>query len=252
MHRESNTIPLPAFPLQVSCSHAIQYLESPLPYTVSMASLVIYLDDGSSTAYLLDSEQPSNLGRHPDNSLVLASDSASSHHATLTPREDGWYVQDLGSSNGTRVNGAPIEEALLEDGDRIGFGDVQAIFYLDDAAAAATAAADAEEPIHISIPVPDVPRSKPTENYIPPPPPVKKKLPAQRLREAKKSYPGEETSGCMSALGVTALCLFAVILGLFLRHQSETGRNFISDAVSSVFGSLPRITIQKTVDETKE
>jgi hypothetical protein len=217
-----------------------------------MASLVLYHEDGSSVALLLESEQDATLGRHADNSILLTSDSVSSHHATLSPREDGWYVQDLGSSNGTRVNGAPIEEALLADGDRLSFGDSQAIFYLDDAAAAATAAADAEEPIHLSLPAPDAPRPAPETRLIPPPPPIKKKLPAERLREARKSYPGEETSGCLNAIGLTALCLFAVMLGLFLRHQSATGRNFISDAFNSVFGSIPRITIQKTVDETKE
>lgn len=217
-----------------------------------MASLVLYHEDGSSAALTLDTEAAATLGRHSDNSIPLSSDSVSSHHATLTPREDGWYIQDLGSSNGTRVNGAPIEEALLSDGDRLSFGDSQAIFYLDDAAAAATAAADADEPIHLTLPSPDAPRPAPARKHIPPPPPAKKKLPAERLREAKKAYPGEDTSGCMNAIGITALCLFAVVLGLFLRHQSETGRNFISDAFNSAFGSIPRITIQKNVDETKE
>lgn len=217
-----------------------------------MASLVLYHEDGTSTARILETEQPVALGRHSDNAILLTSDSVSSHHATVTSREDGWYVQDLGSSNGTRVNGAPIEEALLTDGDRLSFGDFQAIFYLDDAAAAAMAAADADDPIHVSLPAPDAPRPVPAAKHIPPPPPAKKKLPAERLRETRKAYPGEDTSGCMNAIGLTALCLFAVVLGLFLRHQSETGRNFISDAFNSVFGSLPRITIQKTVEETKE
>jgi pSer/pThr/pTyr-binding forkhead associated (FHA) protein len=215
-----------------------------------MASLVLFLEDGTSATHVLDSELPSSVGRHKDNSLFLECGSVSSHHAQITPTETGWYVQDLNSSNGTRVNGAPIEEALLSDGDRIGFGDIQTIFYLDDAIAAATAAAEATPAS--AIPLPDAPAPVPQAKHIPPPPPARKKLPAERLRDAKKGYPGEETSGCMSALGLVGICVFAVFLGLFLRHQSETGRNFITDAVNSVFGSIPRITIQKGPSDSKE
>lgn len=214
-----------------------------------MASLVLFLEDGTSATHVLDAELPSSVGRHKDNSLFLECGSVSSHHAQITPTEKGWFVQDLNSSNGTRVNGAPIEEALLSDGDRIGFGDIQTIFYLDDAIAAATAAAEATPAS--AIPLPDAPAPVPQARHIAPPPSIKK-LPAERLRDAKKAYPGEETSGCMSALGLTGLCVFAVILGLFLRHQSETGRNFITDAVNSVFGSIPRITIQKGPGDSKE
>lgn len=214
-----------------------------------MASLVLFLEDGTSATHVLDAELPSSVGRHKDNSLFLECGSVSSHHAQITPTEKGWFVQDLNSSNGTRVNGAPIEEALLSDGDRIGFGDIQTIFYLDDTVALATAAAEASLPA--AIPLPDSPAPVPQANHIAPPPAFKK-LPAERLRDAKKAYPGEETSGCMSALGLVGICVFAVFLGLFLRHQSETGRNFITDAVNSVFGSIPRITIQKGPGDSKE
>ena len=214
-----------------------------------MASLVLFLEDGTSATHVLDVEQVCSVGRHQDNLLLLECGSVSSHHAQITPAEEGWYVQDLNSSNGTRVNGAPIEEALLSDGDRIGFGDIQTIFYLDDAVALATAAAEA--PQAAAIPLPDSPAPVPQAKHIAPPP-ARKKLPAERLRDAKKAYPGEETSGCMSALGLVGICLFAVFLGLFLRHQSETGRNFITDAVNSVFGSIPRITIQKGPGDSKE
>jgi hypothetical protein len=57
----------------------------------------------------------------------------------------------------------------------------------------------------------------------------------------------------MSALGLTALCVFSVLLGLILHHAHATnGRNFITDAVNRVFGSIPRITIQKGPSDSKE
>jgi len=213
-----------------------------------MASFVLYPNDGGTQLCPLDTEQTISIGRHADNQWVLTSDSASSHHAALAFRDGGWYVQDLGSSNGTRVNGAPIEEAALTDGDRVHFGEVQAIFYEDDTAAQAAAAV--QEAIESPILLPDA-ISSPARRSAPPPrkgsPPAKSKLlPAERLAKTMRAYPGQDTSGCSSAMMVVGLFLLAFLLGLMLRHQSETGRNFVSDAVSSLFGKVPKITIEKS------
>jgi len=48
------------------------------------------------------------VGRSDDCDLVLASDKVSRHHARFTLGDGGVVVEDLGSSNGTRVNGVPI------------------------------------------------------------------------------------------------------------------------------------------------
>ncbi len=203
-----------------------------------MATLVLYLEDDHAKAFPLDPEQPLSIGRHTDNALRLTCESVSSHHAVLTRREDGWYVQDLGSSNGTRVNGAPIEEAHLLDGDRVGFGKIQGILYFRDAEAAAAVTSDA-------VPVSAVIKERPPE----PMPPVRRRLPAERLKKVSRNYPGADTSSLVNTLLVIGLCLFAVVIGLALRHQSETGRNFFSDAFNSIMGDLPRITIEKKANE---
>ncbi len=210
-----------------------------------MASLVLYLDDDTAQAQTLTPDQPTTLGRHSDNVLQLSSESVSSRHAVIAKRDDGWYVQDLGSSNGTRVNGAPIEEALLVDGDRLNFGSEQAIFYLKHEAAV-TAATGANQP-RIAVPAPDTPVTK--IPAAPPPPPMQRKLPAERLRQTRSSYPGADTSALMNTIVIMGLCLFAVVLGLALRHQSETGRNFFSDAFGSLSGKVPRITIEKKTEQ---
>lgn len=55
-------------------------------------------------------ESPITIGRAEDSTLVVTDDYASARHARLVPRSGQWYVEDLGSTNGTyldrtRVNG---------------------------------------------------------------------------------------------------------------------------------------------------
>ena len=58
------------------------------------------------------------LGRDVNNSIVVDDPFASTDHAILTFRGSAWYVEDLGSTNGTYVNGHPVDGVAT-----IGFGD---------------------------------------------------------------------------------------------------------------------------------
>ena len=63
------------------------------------------------------------IGRHEDCDLVLHDDQASRQHAQVSPAGAGFVVEDLGSTNGTMVNGVVVEELVgLDDGDRIEVG----------------------------------------------------------------------------------------------------------------------------------
>lgn len=53
-------------------------------------------------------EQPVMIGRANDSTLVLTDDYASSHHARLTQRDGEWYVEDLGSTNGTYLDRSKV------------------------------------------------------------------------------------------------------------------------------------------------
>ena len=79
------------------------------------------------------------VGRAPDNDLVLSDRTVSSFHACVQLRRGAWFLKDLGSSNGTTLDGAAVHGwTRLEAGGAIGFG-AQARWTLDELASAADA-----------------------------------------------------------------------------------------------------------------
>lgn len=68
------------------------------------------------------------IGRLPDCDLHLDDSTVSREHAAVVRRGDRWWVLDLGSTNGTRVNGVGAAEHPLDDGDDIELGDVVVTF----------------------------------------------------------------------------------------------------------------------------
>lgn len=62
------------------------------------------------------------IGRRATNTLVLDDLTVSGEHAVLLAGQQDVVIQDLGSRNGTLVNGAPVARALLNDGDSIDIG----------------------------------------------------------------------------------------------------------------------------------
>jgi hypothetical protein len=53
-------------------------------------------------------EAPISIGRAEDSTLVITDDYASAHHARLVPRGGQWFVEDLGSTNGTYLDRAKV------------------------------------------------------------------------------------------------------------------------------------------------
>ncbi len=68
------------------------------------------------------------IGRSPECQVVLKDFGISRQHAKVVVDEDGARIMDLKSKNGTQVNGVPVVEAPLKDGDRILLGKFQITF----------------------------------------------------------------------------------------------------------------------------
>jgi FHA domain len=70
---------------------------------------------------------PITIGRSRDNAISLAADEyASTRHARIEPLRDGLWIVDLGSTNGTYVNGEPVAgRERLEEGDRVRVGETE-------------------------------------------------------------------------------------------------------------------------------
>jgi adenylate cyclase len=88
---------------------------------------LIYQDGDTPQAYTF-TEGEVTIGRSPDCQIVLKDFGISRTHARLFADEDGVRIQDLKSKNGTQVNGVPVVEAPLKDGDRILLGKFQIAF----------------------------------------------------------------------------------------------------------------------------
>ena len=66
---------------------------------------------------------PVTIGRATDNSFVVQDSRVSRHHGRLQARSGALIYRDLGSTNGSRVNGVLVDEVVLGVGDRIELGD---------------------------------------------------------------------------------------------------------------------------------
>jgi hypothetical protein len=162
------------------------------------------------------------IGRHPDSLIVLPSGSVSSHHATIKRRGEDYYVQDLGTTNGTKLNGVDVEEAKLDDGDKITFGDVRGIVHLKEPVVEARAP---------GLRAPDPMRAP---DIIPPsaPPIPRLKVSKRRLTADKRArIQYKESTGCASFLIFLVLLVLAFIIGLHVRHGKETGGILIEDVI---------------------
>lgn len=137
-----------------------------------MPQIQIFLADESKITHDLGEEKVT-VGRLADNTLQIDDASVSSRHAEITLEREKYHLHDLGSTNGTFVNGEQVTDAVLKHGDEVRFGRVESVFSHEEemgasqplpesTATAAKAAAESSRPAGFvsSSPVPKVVKEK--------------------------------------------------------------------------------------------
>ena len=108
-----------------------------------MSKLVLFLADGTTLDVPLNRER-TTIGRRSDNDVCLPNLAVSGDHAAVVTILADSFLEDLGSTNGTLVNGRPIAKHFLRDGDQIDIGRHVLVFCVDDNA---VLAADLVRPV---------------------------------------------------------------------------------------------------------
>jgi hypothetical protein len=78
--------------------------------------------DGSVLNEILLAKERTTIGRRPQNDIQIDNLAVSGEHAAIVSVANDCILEDLGSTNGTLVNGAPVKKHLLRDNDVIELG----------------------------------------------------------------------------------------------------------------------------------
>jgi hypothetical protein len=98
-----------------------------------MSKLVLFLPDGTTLDVPLVRERTA-IGRRADNDICLPNLAVSGEHAVVVTILADSFLEDLGSTNGTLVNGDPIAKHFLRDRDQIDIGRHRLVYCVDDEA----------------------------------------------------------------------------------------------------------------------
>lgn len=108
-----------------------------LPQQRDTAMLVMYYDEHERRCWPLNRTKPFTIGRSPHCDIVLDDRQVSRYHARVSWHNDCYYVEDLGSKNGTAVNGErSLVPMPLHDGDEFLVGLEHRLLFVDDGATA--------------------------------------------------------------------------------------------------------------------
>lgn len=166
-----------------------------------------------------------NIGRADYNDLVIPDESVSTQHAKLQRREEVWILSDLGSTNGTFVDGEQIGgDVPLSPGTLVRFGEVSVLFDPSDDAAAVSRPSGTKVmgAIPVAPPLPMPPPAPPPPQAAPAPAPP----PAAPVAESTPRAPSPRRAPVIVVAGkrerpwwvipAVVLALIAVVVAVFL------------------------------------
>jgi S1-C subfamily serine protease len=166
------------------------------------------------------------IGREAGVDLVLSDGKASRRHAALRVLPDGRAtLYDLGSSNGTFVNGRRIQSTLLQGGEQIQIGDT--VLVADGAAAAQPAVAAPPPPQ--PVPVQPTPPTEPLTPAAPPSPQPVVERPS-RTQSAIQRVMLQRAVNRATIVGIVAIVLVLVTIVLAVAGVFSGGSSTLSNA----------------------
>jgi hypothetical protein len=98
----------------------------------SVAALHIRRGPYTGQRFALPTDTTSTLGRHPSCDIVLPNVTVSRRHTEIRLDSRGFVLIDVGSLNGTYLNGHPVDTAVLAHGDEIAIGVFRLTFHTGD------------------------------------------------------------------------------------------------------------------------
>jgi predicted component of type VI protein secretion system len=178
--------------------------KSPQPYRITL--------DRTSTTF----------GRGSDNNIVIEAGSASTNHCVMKRIDGGFILEDLGSTNGIKIDDNRFRIIDLEDGNiyKIG-GDVEMEYTLSEEEVAELSKEDFKPHQAAQLPTappPSPPKDEPKEDEVIPLEKMEDRIPPQVSQE-EDEY-GEKRS--KSPLLIIIVALLALALGYGLRHFKES------------------------------
>jgi predicted component of type VI protein secretion system len=159
--------------------------------------------------------------------VLIEDDAASRRHIVLTPGPDGLYVTDLGSSNGTFVNGAPLSgrPRLIAPGDVVRVGETD----ISLATPAPTAARDHDAPTVLGM----------VEDPTPPPPPASAPVPAASAAPAPVEPEGAHARRLEAAFGWADVEAGGVEWQEFVDAVVDTGLDHLPEVIARLRAARP-------------
>ena len=124
-----------------------------------MARLVLSLDSQVMAEYNMNKERYT-IGRLPDNDIRIDNPAVSGHHSLIINILNDSFLEDLGSTNGTLVNGQPIKKHFLQTNDVVELGKYK-LKYISDQTSKSAAPQDFEKTMVLrpgAVPKADAPK----------------------------------------------------------------------------------------------
>ena len=92
------------------------------------ALLLVKHGPNAGSTFLLEADV-TTAGRNPESDVFLDDVTVSRRHVEVRRKQDGWYVHDLGSLNGTYVNRERVDVTKLASGDELQIGKFKLVFF---------------------------------------------------------------------------------------------------------------------------